>query len=97
MAKKNKKEEIKEVVVTEETTEVVAEETPKKKTNLKKIVGIAAGSVAAVGAVVGAVLVHNKKEKEILEYMESCGDKGTDIPDDEKSSDEVPAEETEYD
>lgn len=81
MAKNKKvKTEVKEKVV-EQVTET-AEETPKKKLNLKKVALVAGGAVAAVGAVAGAILFKKHSDKELLNYMESCGNEGTDLDDD---------------
>ena len=87
MAKNKKvKTEVKEEVKIQETEQ--AEETPKKKLNLKKIALVAGGAIAATGAVVGAVLFKKHSDKELLEYMDSCGNEGTDLDDSSETSDQ---------
>lgn len=85
--KRNKKIETEVQEVESVETNVVETETnPKKKVSFKKV-GIGVAGVLTLIAGVGAVVLHKaKREKEIQNYMDSCGDDGSDFDDEGEDS-----------
>lgn len=84
MAKNNVNEEIKATekeVVDVESTEVEVVKS-KKKIPFKKILLGGVGAAVAVGGAALAIASKIRQEKEVLEYMKSCGNEGTESTDD---------------
>lgn len=89
---KSKKEEVMEVVDQEVANETEA--TPKKRLNVKKVVGVGLGVLAAGVAVGATIIKRGRADKALSEYMESCGNEGTDLPDDDPELKELLESET---
>lgn len=84
-----KKNKIQVVEETKEAVEMTGEEVKeekKSKISIKKVAAIAGGTVVGIATIVGGVLLHKARKKEFDDYLESCGNAGTEIEDEETTA-----------